>query len=128
MPVFFSVTADASAFVASSGSSSMTKAFSNSEGSGPLTLVPSSLGLGRRGFVAGDSVREFDLCALDDDLETGAPVTDFWRACSSAMRLSIAPLIRFRTGQQIVRARLAPRITWIENTWNPWNIVATSAV
>jgi hypothetical protein len=83
----------------SSESSSITKAPSNSEGSGPL-LCPSSFGFGLLGFVAGDSVRDSDLRTVDADLDMG-DVVDFWRACSSAILESIAPFIRFRTHQSL---------------------------
>jgi hypothetical protein len=58
----------------SSDSSSITKAFSNSEGSGPLAgASPLSFGFGRLGFEAGDSpVLEEDLAAVEEDLEIGA--------------------------------------------------------
>jgi hypothetical protein len=78
----------------SSESSSITKAASNSAGSGPRGGGPSpSFGLDLLGCVEGDSVRvEGRLVELD--LDTGAVPADFWRACSSAMRESIAPLSR----------------------------------
>lgn len=72
VPVFSSVLTTSSVLVASSGSSSITKAFSNSEGSGPLPPVPSSLGFGRLGFVAGDSVRELGFRA--GEAEAGAAI------------------------------------------------------
>jgi hypothetical protein len=58
----------------SSDSSSITKAFSNSEGSGPLAgASPLSFGFGRLGFEAGDSpVLEEDLAVVEEDLEIGA--------------------------------------------------------
>jgi hypothetical protein len=89
----------------SSESSSMTKAPSNSEGSGPLLVASLSLGFGFLGLEAGDSVREVDLRTVEDDLEIGE-AEDFWRACSSAIRESIAPLIRFGTDQSLVSTRL----------------------
>ena len=54
----------------------------------------------RRGLEEGDSVLEVDLLTVDADLEgvVAAEVAVFWRACSSAMRESIAPLSRY-TGQ-----------------------------
>jgi hypothetical protein len=58
----------------SSDSSSITKAVSNSAGSGPLPPVPSSsLGRGFPGFLAGDSFagRRED---VEADLTVGAPV------------------------------------------------------
>lgn len=83
----------------SSDSSSITKVPSNSEGSGPLiTAASSSFGFGFRARLAGDSVRDEVDCrpAVEADLEIGAvDAAAFWRACSSAMRESIAPLIRF---------------------------------
>lgn len=97
--VFSSVIAGVPTLEGSSESSSITKAPSNSEGSGPL-LGPSSLDLGLLGFIAGDSVRDVDLRTVDGDLEIG-DVVDFCRACSSAILESIAPFIRFRTDQSV---------------------------
>jgi hypothetical protein len=83
----------------SSGSSSITKAFSNSEGSGPLAAIPSlSFGLGFRSFDDGESVLDVDLRAEEADLDTGVPAA-FWRACSSAIRESTAFFNRFGTSQ-----------------------------
>ena len=50
-----------------------------------------------RGLEEGDSVLEVDLLTVDADLEgvVVAEVAIFWRACSSAMRESIAPLSRY---------------------------------
>lgn len=61
----------------SSDSSSITKAVSNSEGSGPRAGAASSLGLGRLGFAEGESVLELNLLAVEADLETGAGVAAF---------------------------------------------------
>ena len=44
-------------------------------------------------------MREVERRTVEFDLATGE-ATDFWRACSSAMRESMAPLRRFETGQQ----------------------------
>ena len=85
----------------SSESSSMTKAVSNSEGSGPRAGVPSlSFGFAFRGLAEGESVRR----AVELDLATGAGA-DFWRACSSAIRESTACLRRWN-GQVSGLARL----------------------
>ena len=86
-----------------SASSSIMKAFSNSEGSGPLAVSPSlSFGLGLRGFDDGESVLDVDLRAAEVDLDVGAPVS-FWRACSSAIRESTAFFNRLRTCQLTIR-------------------------
>lgn len=77
-----------------SDSSSITKAFSNSEGSGPRAVDPSlSFGRARLGLDAGDSVLELDRLAVEADLATEGAA--FARACSSAIRESIAPLSRY---------------------------------
>ena len=70
----FSPSAGVPTLEGSSDSSSITKAFSNSEGSGPLAgASPLSFGFGRLGFEAGDSpVLEEDLAAVEEDLEIGA--------------------------------------------------------
>ena len=76
-----------------SDSSSITKAFSNSEGSGPRAVEASlSFGRGRLGFEAGESVLELDRRAVEADLATGGAALA--RACSSAIRESMAPLSR----------------------------------
>jgi len=76
-----------------SSSSSITKAASNSAGSGPRPVgaVPSSFGFARLGLAEGESVREEDLRADEPDRDTAGGVDDvvaeaFWRACSSAIR------------------------------------------
>lgn len=79
----------------SSGSSSRTKA---SAGSRTLPGASFSFCLGLRGGRAGEPFRsdcEVDLTEAVRD--TGAAA--LCRACSSAIRVSIAPLIRFGTGQ-----------------------------
>jgi hypothetical protein len=78
----------------SSESSSITKAPSNTEGSGPL--APSSTSFGRaRDLFEGDSfLSEADL--LDVELVlAGNAAAAFALACSSAILESIAPLIRY---------------------------------
>lgn len=47
-------------------------------------------------------MREVERRTVEFDLATGE-AADFWRACSSAMRESMAPLRRFETGQQVER-------------------------
>jgi hypothetical protein len=70
----FSPSAGVPTLEGSSDSSSITKAFSNSEGSGPLAgASPLSFGFGRLDFEAGDSpVLEDDLAIVEEDLEIGA--------------------------------------------------------
>jgi hypothetical protein len=70
----FSPSAGVPTLEGSSDSSSITKAFSNSEGSGPLAgASPLSFGFGRLDFEAGDSpVLEEDLAVVEEDLEIGA--------------------------------------------------------
>ena len=76
-------------------SSSITKALSNSEGSGPLGSLDTSTFLLLDPLAAGDSFREeADLPAVEADLAMGVPEA-FARACSSAMRESTAALMRF---------------------------------
>jgi hypothetical protein len=59
----------------SSDSSSITKAFSNSDGSGPRAVFTSlSLGFGFLGLEEGESVLEVGLLDVDADRETAVPV------------------------------------------------------
>jgi hypothetical protein len=77
-----------------SSSSPMTNSGSNSDGSGPLpagaALSPS---LPLDGRFEGDRFRELDLRGAELDLE-GVDWPAFCRACSSAIRASMAPRMR----------------------------------
>ena len=74
-PTFSSIIAGVPTREGSSDSSSITKAFSNSEGSGPLAVIPSlSFGLGLRGFDEGESVLDVGLRAVEPDLDIGVLV------------------------------------------------------
>ena len=73
-----------------SSSSSITKAVSNSDGSGPREPSSTTLGLGLVRF-AGSARVEFD---LDTVAEPAADALAFARACSSAILESMAPLSR----------------------------------
>ena len=60
----------------------------------------SSFGFARLGLAEGESVRDVDLLAVEADLEMigvveAVAAETFCRACSSAMRWSIAPLILY---------------------------------
>jgi hypothetical protein len=108
---FSSIFAGVPTLEGSSDSSSITKAVSNSDGSGPLPLPLLSFGFGLCGLDEGESVREVDLRAEEADLDTEGEAVAFWRACSSAMRESIAPLIRFGTDSSVDGPHEAVNIT-----------------
>lgn len=62
----------------------------------------------RLGLEEGDSVREVDRLTVDADLEgvvAVAEVAIFWRACSSAMRESMAPLSRYGQDKSAIYSR-----------------------
>ncbi len=108
-------------------SSPTTNSGSNSAGSGPLPSPPASLDLDDSPCLVltdGESVRAPDRFADDEDREgdcDGGCSAAFWRACSSAMRESMAPLRRWAGGE--VLAWVVWWVSWVGRRGWGWEWV-----